>query len=212
MPAQSVEWANMEPSAETVTAVALGIGLAASAGFRVFVPMLVASIAAHLGVLPMQDGFSWLASWPAMICLGTATVAEIVAYYVPFVDNILDSITTPMAVGAGTLLLTSVLPIDSGMLKWTTGFIIGGGIAATVQSGGVLVRLLSSSLTGGAANPAVTTGENAAAIGTSLLSLVIPLIVVPVLLVLIVMTIVFVRKRLSRARRDRMELREQGTG
>jgi len=191
----------MAPDTESIAAVALGIGLAASAGFRVFVPMLVASIAAHFGVFPLQEGFNWLASWPAIVCFGTATIAEIVAYYVPFVDNLLDSITTPMAVGAGTLLMTSVLPIDSGLLKWTAGFIIGGGIAATVQGGSVLVRLLSSSLTGGSANSAVTTGEHVAAVGTSLLSLVIPLIVVPVLLVLIIVSIVFFRRRFSRLRR-----------
>ena len=184
--------------AESITAVALGIGLAASAGFRVFVPMLVASVAAHLGILPVQDGFSWLASWPAIVCFGTATAAEIAAYYVPFIDNLLDTVTTPMAVGAGTLLMTSVLPIDSNMLRWTTGFIIGGGIAATMQGGSVLLRLLSSSLTGGIGNSGVTTGENAAAIGTSLLSLVIPLIVVPVLLVLVVILLVFFRKRILR--------------
>ncbi|NLE94434.1 MAG: DUF4126 domain-containing protein [Dehalococcoidia bacterium] len=176
----------------------MGIGLAASAGFRVFVPMLVASVAAHLGILPVQDGFSWLASWPAIVCFGTATAAEIAAYYVPFIDNLLDTVTTPMAVGAGTLLMTSVLPIDSNMLRWTTGFIIGGGIAATMQGGSVLLRLLSSSLTGGIGNSGVTTGENAAAIGTSLLSLVIPLIVVPVLLVLVVILLVFFRKRILR--------------
>lgn len=186
--------------AESITAVALGIGLAASAGFRVFVPMLVASVAAHLGILPVQDGFSWLASWPAIVCFGTATAAEIAAYYVPFIDNLLDTVTTPMAVGAGTLLMTSVLPIDSNMLRWTTGFIIGGGIAATMQGGSVLLRLLSSSLSGGVGNSGVTTGENAAAIGTSLLSLVIPLVVVPVLLVLVVILLVFFRKRISRRR------------
>lgn len=195
----------MELNPETVAAVALGVGLAASAGFRVFVPMLVASIAAHVGVLTVQDGFAWLASWPAMVCLGTATVAEIVAYYVPFVDNLLDSITTPMAVGAGTLLMTSVLPIDSDMLRWTTGFIIGGGIAAAVQGGSVLARLLSSGLTGGGGNNAVATGENAAAIGTSLLSLVIPLIVVPVLLVLLVVLIVRFRRRFFRSRRAALQ-------
>ncbi len=192
----------MEFSTENITAMALGIGLAASAGFRVFVPMLVASIAAHSGILPVQDGFMWLASWPALICFSTATVLEIAAYYVPFVDNLLDSITTPMAVGAGTLLLTSVLPIDSSLLKWTTGFIIGGGMTATVQGGSVLARLLSSSLSGGSANPAVATGQNAAAIGTSLLSLVAPLVVVPVLLGLIIVLIVLLKKRLFRARRS----------
>jgi hypothetical protein len=184
--------------AEIVTAIALGIGLAASAGFRVFVPLLAASIAAHFGVFPAQESFAWLGSWPAMICFGTATIIEIVAYYVPFVDNLLDTITTPLAVGAGTLLLTSVLPIDNSMLKWLTGFIVGGGVAATVQSGTILTRLTSSATTGGTANPVVATGEHAAAVSTSVLSLIIPLIVVSILLIVVIILLIIFRKRIFR--------------
>ncbi len=182
---------------ELVAAIALGIGLAASAGFRVFVPLLVASIAAHFGVLPLQDSFSWLAGWPAMICLGTATVVEILAYYFPVVDNILDTITTPLAISAGTLLLTAVLPIDNSLLKWVTGFIIGGGAAATIQTGTVLTRAAATTTTAGTVNPVVATGEHAAAIGTSVLSLVIPLIVASTLLVIIVLILVIFRKRIK---------------
>jgi hypothetical protein len=187
---------------EIIAAIALGIGLAASAGFRVFVPMLVASIAAHFGLFPAQESFIWLGSWPAMVCFGTATVIEIVAYYVPFVDNLLDNITTPMSVGAGTLLLTSVLPIDDSMLKWLTGFIVGGGAAAAVQSSTVLARLSSTSTTGGIANPVIATVENAAAVGTSLLSLAIPLIMASVLLVIVVAILVIFRKRFFRKKRN----------
>jgi hypothetical protein len=156
---------------EIITAVAIGIGLSASCGFRVFVPMLVASIAAKMGLFPVHEGFQWLARWPAVFCFGTATVAEILAYYIPFIDNLLDTITTPMAIGAGTLLMTSVLPIDNNMLKWITGFIVGGGAAATIQGGSVLTRLASSKLTAGTGNAVVATGEHAAAFGTSALSL-----------------------------------------
>jgi hypothetical protein len=132
---------------EIITGVAIGIGLSASCGFRVFVPMLVASIAAKTGVFPVQEGFEWLASWPAIISFGTATVFEILGYYIPFIDNLLDTITTPLAIGAGTLLLTSVLPVDSDFLKWSGGLIVGGGSAAIVQGGSVLTRLGSSNLT-----------------------------------------------------------------
>jgi len=179
-----------------VTAVALGIGLAASAGFRVFVPMLVASIAAHVGVLPVQDGFGWLAGWPAIICFATATVIEVAAYYIPVVDTLLDTITTPLAVGAGTLLMTSILPIDNGMLKWLTGFIVGGGMAATVQSGTVLTRLMSTAHTAGAANPAVVTGENAAAVGGSVLTTVLPVLAAAAFLVLAFILLVVYRKKI----------------
>jgi len=162
---------------EILTAVALGIGLSASTGFRVFVPMLVASVAAHFGILPLSDSFHWMGSWAAIISFGTATVMEIAAYYIPFVDNLLDTITTPLAVGAGTLLMTSVLPVDNELVRWITGFVVGGGAAATIQSGSVVSRLTSSKLTAGAGNPIVSTGENIAALGGSVLSLFIPVII-----------------------------------
>ena len=162
---------------ELITAVALGVGLSASTGFRVFIPMLVASIAAHFGILPLTDSFHWLGSWAAIISFGTATVVEVAAYYIPFVDNLLDTITTPLAVGAGTLLMTSVLPVDNELVKWITGFILGGGAAATIQSGSVISRLTSSKFTAGAGNPVVSTGENVAALGGSILTLFIPVII-----------------------------------
>jgi hypothetical protein len=183
---------------EIITAVAIGIGLSASCGFRVFVPMLVASIAAKMGIFSVNEGFQWLASWPAIISFGTATVAEILAYYVPFIDNLLDTITTPMAVGGGTLLLTSVLPIDNEFLKWAAGFLFGGGAAATVQGGTVLTRLASTKFTAGAGNAVVATGEHAAAFGTSVLAVLIPLVFAALVILLITYIILKFGKRLFR--------------
>jgi len=181
---------------DLIIAVAIGIGLSASCGFRVFVPMLVASIAAKLGIFPVQEGFQWLAGWPAMLCFGTATVVEILAYYIPFIDNLLDTITTPLAIGAGTLLVTSVLPIDSDLLKWVTGFIVGGGAAATIQGGSVLTRLASTKLTAGTGNAVVATGEHAAAFGTSVLSLFIPLVMAVVVILVVTFIIMKFGKKL----------------
>ena len=186
---------------EIITAVAIGIGLSASCGFRVFVPMLVAAIAAKTGIFPVSDGFEWLSGWPAIITFGTATFFEILAYYIPFIDNLLDTITAPLAVGAGTLLVTSVLPIDSDLLKWSLGFIIGGGAAATIKGGSVLTRLASSKLTAGAGNPVVATGEHAAAFGISVTALFLPLLIAALVLLLIVYIIrKFVKRLLYRKR------------
>ena len=71
--------------------VALGIGLAAATGLRLFVPMLVASAAAYTGHLPLSENFAWLATLPALILLGVAAAVEILAYYIPGVDNLLDT-------------------------------------------------------------------------------------------------------------------------
>ncbi len=183
---------------ELITAIAIGIGLAASAGFRVFVPMLVAAIAAKTGVLPLNESFQWLSSWTAIVILGTATVVEILAYYIPVVDNLLDTVSTPLAIGAGTLLLTSVLPIDSELMRWITGAAVGGGSAAVVQSGSALTRLTSTKLTGGIGNPVVATVENVAATGTSILSLIIPFFVLALFLLLVILIFTSLRRRLRR--------------
>ena len=175
---------------EILAAVALGIGLSASVGFRVFIPMLVASVAAHFNIIPLTESFSWLGSWPAMISFGTAAAVEVLAYYIPFVDNLLDTVTTPLAVGAGTLLMTSVLPVDNELMKWIMGFVVGGGAAATMQSGSVLSRLTSSKFTAGTANPVVSTGENVAALGSSVTALFFPPVVAVIFILIAILIFV----------------------
>ena len=103
----------MEINMETISAIALGIGLSASTGFRVFIPLLVAGLASHFGLLPLGENFAWMGSVPALISFSIATVVEVLAYYIPFVDNLLDNIATPLSVGAGTLLTVTPLPLRS---------------------------------------------------------------------------------------------------
>jgi len=184
---------------ETIAAIALGIGLSASCVFRVFVPLLVASIAAKASIFPLQDGFQWLAGWPALICFGAAMVAEILAYYIPFVDNLLDSVATPLAIGSGSLLMTSVLPIDENMLRWVVGIIVGGGMAAGIQASSVLTRLASSKFTAGVGNPVVATGEHAAAFGTSIFALFAPILVAVLFILLFIFILTKIGKRIRRS-------------
>jgi hypothetical protein len=68
---------------EIAVSVALGVGLAAATGLRVFLPLLVASVAAYTGHLPLAESFAWLATPPALILLSVATLVEILAYYIP---------------------------------------------------------------------------------------------------------------------------------
>ncbi|MFV0390464.1 MAG: DUF4126 domain-containing protein [Paludibacteraceae bacterium] len=181
----------MMMNAEIITAVALGIGLSASVGFRVFIPMLVAGIATHFNIIPVSESFQWIGSLPAMLTFGVAAVVEVLAYYIPLVDNLLDTVTTPLAVAAGTLLMTSTLPVDNELLKWIMGFVVGGGAAATMQGGSVLSRLSSAKFTAGTANPVVSTGENVAALGSSVAVLFIPIIVATIFVIIAI--IIFVK-------------------
>jgi Domain of unknown function (DUF4126) len=177
-----------------IVSIFLGIGLSASAGFRVFIPLLVAAIAGKLGWIPLGQGFQWMAGYTAITCFATATIMEITAYYIPIVDNFLDTITTPMAIVAGTLLATSVLPVDNELLKWVTGILVGGGSAGIIQTGTSLLRLASTKTTAGMGNSIIATAEHTAALGTSVFAVFLP--VIAGLLVLIFM-IYLVRKLLG---------------
>lgn len=187
---------------ETVSAIALGIGLSASAGFRVFIPLLIAGIASHFGVLPLGESFEWMGSTPALICFGVAAVLEVLAYYIPFIDNLIDTIATPLSIVAGTLLMTSVFPAENEWMKWILGFIVGGGAAATIQSGSTITRLFSSKFTAGAGNPVVSTTEGVAATGFSILSLIIPIIVAILIVILIVFILRILYKKLIKRKKQ----------
>lgn len=170
---------------EIIIAVLLGIGLSASSGFRVFIPLLVASIASYFDVLHLGQGFDWLGSVPSMIVFGVAAVVEVIAYYIPVVDNFLDTIATPLAIGAGALLTTAVLPIDENLSRWAMGIIIGGGSAASIQTGTSLLRLFSTKATLTTANPIVSTTENVSATTSSILALFFPVLIGIIFLIII---------------------------
>jgi hypothetical protein len=161
---------------QTLTATALGIARAACCGFRIFVPMLVAGLASKFHIFLFSENFAWLSGTPVLIALGAATIAEIAAYYVPFIDNILDAIAAPLAIIAGTLLATSVIPAGNEWMKWIIGIIAGGGGAGLISSGTGLLRLFSSKATLGTGNTVVATGENTAAVGGSVLAFLAPIV------------------------------------
>lgn len=184
-----------------ILSIALGVSLSAAAGFRVFVPFLVMSLAALSGHLSLGDGWSWIGTYPALLVFAIASVVEIAAYYVPWLDNLLDTITTPAAVVAGVVLTAASITELSPLLTWTLAIIAGGGAAALVQSGTVVVRGLSTTTTLGLGNFTVSTGELVGSVTASVLAVLLPLlafILVILLLIWMVRLIIRVRRRLSR--------------
>ncbi|MBN1880495.1 DUF4126 domain-containing protein [bacterium] len=180
---------------ETI-AIFIGIGLSATCGFRIFVPLLGLSVANHFGYLTLSPGFSWVGTYPAMIALTIATVLEIAAYYIPWVDNLLDTIATPGAVIAGTLITASLAAETSPLLRWSLALIAGGGAAGVIQSAGVFLRGTSTAATGGVGNPLISTGEMLAAILGTLISIVLPVLAV----ILTALIIIGIIRRLIRFR------------
>jgi len=148
-----------QPILVILVSVIAALGLAAACGFRVFVPMLVISAAAKADLLALSEGFAWLGSTPALICLGIATVVEVGAYYIPVVDNFLDTISAPAAIIAGIIVAAAVIVDIDPWLRWTLAVIAGGGAAAAVKLPMTLTRGASTTTTGGLGNSVVSTTE-----------------------------------------------------
>jgi hypothetical protein len=163
----------------------IGIGLSATCGFRIFVPLLGMSIAHQAGALSFSPGFDWIGSWPATIAFGLAMIIEIAAYYIPWLDNLLDTIATPAAIVAGTIATASMVGDVSPFLRWSLAIIAGGGIAGVIQGSSVMVRGLSTASTAGLANPVVSTGELIASIIGTVISIILPTLAIIIVLILL---------------------------
>jgi hypothetical protein len=162
-----------------------------------FVPLLLTGLAARLGYIRLTSGMAWLDSDPALVALATATVLEIGAYYVPWLDHVLDAAATPAAITAGVIATAALTPELPPLLRWTLAIVAGGGAAGVVHAGTALVRLHSSALTLGVGNPVVATGELAGAVILSGLALLAPVLAAAVGIA----ALVFVARRLlGRAR------------
>ncbi len=163
-------------TAEMIISICLGVGLAASTGFRVFVPLFGLSLAAYFGIIPLNETWAWVGSLSALIILGVASVVESISYLVPVVDNLLDTIAVPLAGVAGTLVMASTLTDMSPAMTWALAIVAGGGAAATIKTTSAATRAVSTATTAGVANPVFGVAETGAAIGLSALSIFVPVL------------------------------------
>ena len=176
-------------TSEAIISIFLGIGLAASVGFRVFLPLFAMSLAAYFEVIPLSENWQWIGTVPALIALGVAMFLEIFAYYIPFIDNMLDGIAVPLAAIAGTAVMVSTMADLSPMITWALAIIAGGGTASVVKSASAGTRLTSSVSTAGLGNPVVSTVETGGAVVMSLASIFMPF--VAIILVIIILSALF---------------------
>jgi hypothetical protein len=179
---------------ETILSIFLGIGLASASGFRVFLPLFALSLASYFKVWELNESWLWIGSIPALVTLGIATFAEIFAYYIPFVDNLLDTIATPLAAIAGTVVMASTVVDISPMMTWALALIAGGGTATAMQGMTTVTRLASSVKTAGIGNPVVATVETGTAIGMSALSIFMPIVAIVIVVIVFVLVFWLIRK------------------
>src|SRR4051812_8427938 len=171
---------------DTFLSICIGVGLATACGLRVFIPLLVVSVASHFGGLPLSPGFLWMSSTSALIAFSVASALEVAGYYIPWVDNALDTIASPSAMIAGTIVTVALMANVDPFYKWALGIIAGGGMAGLMQGTTVVARGASSAGTGVLANPLLSTVE---LIGSILLSIL--AVVVPILVILLVVVVLF---------------------
>lgn len=179
---------------QTGLALCVGISLSASCGFRVFIPLLIMALGVRYGGLSIDKNLAWVGSDTALICLGAATIAEILAYYIPVVDNLLDTIVGPAALVAGAVVTAGMLGDLPDWLQWGVGIIAGAGTAGTVQLGTSAIRAASTTTSAGIGNPIVSTVENGLSIAGAVMAVLAPLLAIVGAALLVLLTILFLRK------------------
>ena len=174
---------------ETIISICLGIGLAASVGFRVFLPLFALSMASYFNVWELNASWIWIGSLATVITFGVATLIEILGYYIPVVDNLLDTIAIPLATLAGTAVMVSTMADLGPVITWTLAIIAGGGTAATIKSVAGTTRVTSTLSTAGFGNPIVSTIETGTSIIMAVFAIFLPIIAL--VLVIFVLFIIF---------------------
>ena len=161
--------------------IMIGVALSATCGFRVFIPLLAVNIGTRVQdangqpLIELAGGFDWLSSDIAMMVFLVATLFEIAGYYIPWIDNLLDTIASPASIAAGTVITASFITGMDPWLQWLLGMIAGGGAAGAVQATTVVTRAASTVTTGGLGNPIVASVETSGAfLGSALSILVAP--------------------------------------
>lgn len=185
-------------TSETIISIFLGIGLAASVGFRIFLPLFALSLAAYFNVWELNESWQWIGSLAAVITLGVATLVEIFAYFIPWVDNLLDSVAVPLAAIAGTAVMVSTVANLDPVVTWSLAIIAGGGTATAIKGAGATGRLASTATTGGLGNPIISTLETGTAAVVTTASIFAPFLAI--ILVIIILVIIFMIYRKLRPR------------
>ena len=170
---------------ELVVGICAGVSLAAACGFRVFLPLLAVSIAAHFFGFRVNADFEWIGSWVSIVSFATATIVEVAAYYLPCVDNLLDVVNVPLAFVAGAVVMGGVLPDVHPYLKWSIAGFLGSSVAGVTQLATTIIRGASTATTAGAGNNVVSYSENVCATIFSIGAILIPLLAIVIVMIIL---------------------------
>lgn len=180
---------------EVLLQIAVGIGLSAAAGFRILVPFLVMSIAAQSGYLRLAPDMAWIGTREATIAFAIAAALEILVYFIPVVDNLMDLIEVPVAAIAGTILTATVTSDLDPWLRWSLAAVAGGTVAGGTEALMGVTRLASTAVAGPVGNIAVSTAELASSGILSILAIAVPILALIVIAAIAVLGLGKMRRR-----------------
>jgi len=164
----------------------LGLGLAAASGLRIFVPLLMAALAAkfHLFGIELNESMAWMTSNTAIAALGLATAIEIIADKIPFLDNALHAVGIIARPIAGAVAAGSMFAGLDPTAAAVAGIIVGAPTALAFGAAQGGTRAASTATTGGLANPFLSFLEDVLSVGTVLIAFILPVLIPVVLLLL----------------------------
>jgi hypothetical protein len=203
-------------SMEVVASIAMGLALAACAGLRAFLPLLALAVADRAGLLPLAPELKWLASDPSLVVLASAVFFEVLGDKIPAVDHVLDTIglvMRPVAGGAAAVIPFLSSGPDGSMIRtlaegewgaaapWMaalTGAAAGGALTAVVLAAKAALRVASSGLTMGLANPVLSLLEDGVSVTGVILALALPLMALALTAMGLLALVAWARRRAGR--------------
>jgi hypothetical protein len=166
-------------------------GLALSSGVNTYLPLFLLSLFARFGrVIHLSPRFAWLASDQAIVILGALAACEILAQKFPVLDNVWDFLHTLLRPIAGALAAGATINSNN-VAEIAVAMLMGGTLAAASHSTKSGLRLMSTSKSFGAANFALSLGEDAGVITTTLLSVYAPWVMLVLVLIFVTLFIIF---------------------
>jgi uncharacterized membrane protein len=192
-----------------VIALLTGTGLSAAAGLNAYIPFLiVALISRFTDLITLPQSYAWIESWWAIGIGAVLLFAEVVLDKIPAVDTVNDTIQTFIRPTMGGLIFAATQSAESlDNSAWMqenpwVGIILGVVVSGLVHTGKMAARPALNTGSVGMAAPVVSTAEDGASIGLSLIAIFLPLLVI-IAVALLAWLLIWMWLRVRRWRRNR---------
>lgn len=175
--------------------IGAAFGLATSAGLNAYIPLLIVALVARFtDLVHLAEPYDLLTSWWVIGALAVLLVIEMLVDKVPAVDSINDVVQTFVRPAAGAVLFAAnagVINDLSPVLALLAGVLLAG----TVHTTKAAARPIITASTAGTGNWLVSLLEDVAATFMSLLSIILPILMLFASILLIALGIRFWRRR-----------------